>query len=53
MPQLMRLFERLGEYVRARPSLLSWTRRLTERYQERMGHRRLGIHIRELRSSLF
>lgn len=43
MPTLMRIFERLGQFVQERPRLLAWTRSVCERYQNSMGHRRLGM----------
>lgn len=41
-PQLNKVCNKLYELLQQRPSLQSWAVRLAEKYQDQMGHRRLG-----------
>ena len=43
MPQLNKLFEKAFAFIKERPALNSWLSKHAERYQDKMGHRKLGI----------
>ena len=42
-PQLNKLFEKAFAFIKERPALNSWLSKHAERYQDKMGHRKLGI----------
>ena len=42
LPSLLRLFDRAFQFIKERPAWSSWLEKVSEKYQEKMGHRKLG-----------
>jgi hypothetical protein len=45
MPQLNKFFEKAFAFIKERPALHSWLTKYAEKYQDQMGHRKLGTQI--------